>query len=149
MRFRGKGSRRHTAAGPLPVGRSGEPAARAAAGPSLAAEPDRMPAPTPRQQAGYLRRLLRRREIEVIDPSSGRAVPVLIELQADVIRLLPMLESPKAEPPVVDVPLSDDALRWANLLARLRGALPLAQAEELVSAVEAEVKSAPPADPSA
>ena len=101
-----------------------------------------MSAPTTRQQAGYLRRLLRRREIEVVDPSTGRAVPVLVELQSDVIRLLPMFESPKSDPPVVDLALSDDALRWANLLARLRGVLPLAQAVELVSAVEAEAKAA-------
>lgn len=106
-----------------------------------------MSSPTPRQQAGYLRRLLRRREIEILDPSTGRAVPVLVELQSDVIRLIPMLESPKSDPPVVDLALSDEALRWANLLARLRGALSLVQAEELVSAVESELPTAPPADP--
>src|SRR5262249_59478650 len=103
---------------------------------------EHMPPPTRRQQDGDLRRLLRGGEIEDVDPSTGRAVPVLIELQSDVIRLLPMFESPKGDPPVVDLALSDDALRWANLLARLRGALPLAQAEELVSAVEAEVQAA-------
>lgn|SRR5262245_32580842 len=143
MRFRAEGSPLHTVADRLPVAGPAEPAERAARGPSLAPERERMSTPTPRQQAGYLRRLLRRREIEVVDPSTGRAVPVLIELQSDVIRLLPMFESPKGDPPVVDLALSDDALRWANLLARLRGALPLAQAEELVSAVEAEVKAAP------
>ncbi len=108
-----------------------------------------MSTPTPRQQAGYLRRLLRRGEIEIIDPSSGRAVPVLVELQADVIRLVPMFESPKGETPVVDVPLSDEAARWGTVLARLRGALPLAQAEELVAAVEVEAKAAPGGEPSA
>lgn len=108
-----------------------------------------MSTPTPRQQAGYLRRLLRRGEIEIVDPSSGRTVPVLVELQADVIRLVPMFESPKGETPVVDVPLSDEAARWGTVLARLRGALPLAQAEELVAAVEVEAKAAPGGEPSA
>lgn len=149
MRFRGEGSGVPTVAGPLPAEGHADAAARAAAGPSLAHVPERMSSPTPRQQAGYLRRLLRRREIEVIDPSDGRAVPVLVELVADVIRLVPMFESPKSEAPVVDPPLDDEALRWASLLTRLRGALPLAQAEELIAAVEAEAKAAPPADPSA
>ena len=147
MRFRGEGSGVPTIAGALPAESRAEGAAPAATGPSLAQLPERMSSPTPRQQAGYLRRLLRRREIEVIDPSNGRAVPVLVELMADVIRLVPMFESPKSEAPVVDVPLDDDALRWASVLARLRGALPLAQAEELAAAVEAETKSRP-VDPS-
>ena len=137
----------------MPVELRAEPAAErtapAAPGPSLAVEPACMSTPTPRQQAGYLRRLLRRGEIEIIDPSSGRAVPVLVELQADVIRLVPMFESPKGETPIVDVPLSDEAARWATVLARLRGALPLAQAEELVAAVEVEAEAAPTDDPSA
>ena len=146
MRFRGEGSPFHTAADPLPLGGAADAGARAAPGPSFAPERERMSSPTLRQQAGYLRRLLRRREIEIVDPATGRPVPVLVELQSDVIRLLPMLESPKSEPPVVDLSLSDEALRWANLLARLRVLLPIAQAEELVSAVEAEAKAAPPSD---
>jgi hypothetical protein len=149
MRFRGEGSGVPTVAGELRTGPAAERAAPAAPGPSLALEPARMSTPTPRQQAGYLRRLLRRGEIEIIDPSSGRAVPVLVELQAEVIRLVPMFESPKGETPIVDLPLSDEAARWGTVFARLRGALPLAQAEELVSAVEAESMAAPPDDPSA
>jgi hypothetical protein len=149
MRFRDKGSGVPTVADPLPVEGRADGAAHAAPGPSLAQAPERMSTPTPRQQAGYLRRLLRRREIEVIDASNGRAVPVLVELVADVIRLVPMFESPKSEPPVVDLALDDEALRWASVLTRLRGALPLAQADELAAAVEAETKSAPPTDPTA
>jgi hypothetical protein len=149
MRFRDKGSGVPRIAGSLPAEGRAEGAARAAGGPSLAHVPERMSSPTPRQQAGYLRRLLRRREIEVIDPSSGRSVPVLVELIADVIRLVPMFESPKAEMPVVDLPLDDEALRWAGVLARLRAVLPLASAEELAAAVEAEANATPPTDPSA
>src|SRR5512144_2464955 len=149
MRFRGEGSGIHTVAGELRAEPSAERAAAAAPGPSLALEPGRMSTPTPRQQAGYLRRLLRRGEIEIIDPSTGRAVPVLVELQGDVIRLVPMFESPKGETPIVDLPLSDDAARWATVFARLRGALPLAQAEELAAAVEAETKAAPSDEPTA
>jgi len=145
MRFRREGSPLPTVAGKLPPQPDAAPAAPAAPGPSLAHDAGRMSTPTPRQQAGYLRRLLRRREIEVIDPSTGRAVPVLVELAADVIRLLPMLESPKGEAPAVELSLSDEALRWAGVLARLRGALSLVQAEELAAAVEAETKPQPDA----
>jgi hypothetical protein len=90
--------------------------------------------PTPRQQAGYLRRLLRRGEIEVTDPRTGRALPVVVELCGEVIRLVPL--SPEDEV-VEDLP--EESLRWAALIARLRRALPLEEAEALVDAVEAEV----------
>jgi hypothetical protein len=149
MRFRGKGSGIPTVAGELRAEPSADRSAPTAPGPSLALEPSRMSTPTPRQQAGYLRRLLRRGEIEIIDPSTGRSLPVLVELQADVIRVVPMFESPKGETPIVDLALSDEAARWATVLARLRGALPLAQAEELAAAVEAESKAAPHDDPPA
>jgi hypothetical protein len=92
-----------------------------------------MTGPTPRQQAGYLRRLLRRGEILVLDPRSGRPVPVIIELHGEVIHLVPMPESKDGE-----IPLSEDALRWAGVLARLRRALELDDAEDLIDAVEAE-----------
>jgi hypothetical protein len=100
-----------------------------------------MSTPSPRQQAGYLRRLIRRGEIEVLDPNTGRPTSVLVELQGEVIRLVPLLESLKAETPVVieDLELDSDTLRWASVMARLRAALTLAQAEELVGAVEAEI----------
>ena len=90
--------------------------------------------PTPRQQAGYLRRLLRRGEIEVTDPRTGRALPVVVELCGEVIRLVPL----SAEDEVVE-DLPEESLRWAALIARLRRALPLEEAEALVDAVEAEV----------
>jgi hypothetical protein len=92
-----------------------------------------MTGPTPRQQAGYLRRLLRRGEILVLDPRSGRPLPVIVELHGEVIHLLPMAESKDGE-----IPLSEDALRWAGVLARLRRALEVDAAEDLVDAVEAE-----------
>jgi hypothetical protein len=89
--------------------------------------------PTPRQQAGYLRRLLRRGEIEIADPRSGRALPVVVELCGEVIRLVPV---PPEDDAVEDVP--DEALRWAALFSRLRRALSLDEAEALADAVEAE-----------
>ena len=92
-----------------------------------------MTGPTPRQQAGYLRRLLRRGEIIVLDPRSGRPLPVIVELHGEAIHLIPMPESKDS-----DIPLSEDALRWAGVLARLRRALDLEAAEDLVDAVEAE-----------
>ena len=92
-----------------------------------------MTGPTPRQQAGYLRRLLRRGEILVLDPRTGRPLPVIVELHGEVIHLLPMAESKDGE-----IPLSEDALRWAGVLARLRRALEADAAEDLVDAVEAE-----------
>ena len=89
--------------------------------------------PTPRQQAGYLRRLLRRGEIEVADPRTGEAVPVMVELCGDLIRLVPI---PDDDSGATEIP--QDALRWAGVLARLRSALSLDAAEELAEAVEAE-----------
>jgi len=95
-----------------------------------------MTGPTPRQQAGYLRRLLRRGEIEVCDPRTGRALPVLVELCGDSIRLVPV---PPAGDGVDEIPL--DALRWASVMARLRRTLSLDDAEALIEAVEAETAS--------
>lgn len=100
-----------------------------------------MTEPTPRQQAGYLRRLLRRGEIEVVDPRSGRALPVIVELHGEVIRLVPI---PEAEHGLSQIP--EDALRWAGVLARLRRALALEDAEDLADAVEAEAQRKPPGD---
>jgi len=90
--------------------------------------------PTPRQQAGYLRRLLRRGEIEVSDPHTGRALPVLVELCGEVIRLVPIAPEDDA---IQDLP--EDALRWAAVIARLRRVLPLEEAEALADAVEAKL----------
>lgn len=106
-----------------------------------------MSAPTPRQQAGYLRRLIRRGEIEVVDPSTGRAIPAMIELHADVIRIVPMLESPKADVQIADIAFSDDAAAFAAVVARLRRALTLEQIEEIAAAVEAEANRAGHIDP--
>jgi len=97
-----------------------------------------MTGPTPRQQAGYLRRLLRRAEIEVLDPRSGRVLPVIVELQGEVIRLVPI-----AEPEGQEAQVPQDALRWAGVLARLRRALTLDAAEDLADAVEAEASRKP------
>jgi hypothetical protein len=100
-----------------------------------------MTEPTPRQQAGYLRRLLRRGEIEIVDPRTGRALPVIVELHGEVIRLVPI---PEAEHALSQIP--EDALRWAGVMARLRRALALDDAEDLADAVEAESKSKPSGD---
>lgn len=100
-----------------------------------------MTGPTPRQQAGYLRRLLRRGEVVVRDVRSGRALPVIVELQGDVISLLPI---PEAADPAGAVP--QDALRWAGVMSRLRRALALEDAEDLVDAVEAEAGRKPLGD---
>jgi hypothetical protein len=86
--------------------------------------------PTPRQQAGYLRRLLRRGAIAVIDPHSGAVLPTAVEIEGDVIQLLPTRGVSAANDPA--------AQRWELVLERLRKALTLAEAEELVSAVEDE-----------
>jgi hypothetical protein len=106
-----------------------------------------MSGPTPRQQAGYLRRLLRRGEIEVVEPSSGRPIAAMIELHADVIRIVPMLESPKVEVGVSESPFSEDAAAFAAIVARLRRVLSLEQIEEIASAVEAEAGRAGEIDP--
>lgn len=93
-----------------------------------------MVGPTPRQQAGYLRRLLRRGEIEVADPRTGRAQPVVVELCGDVIRLLPIPPGDDAEQEI-----SQDTLRWAGVIARLRRALRVEDAEDLAEAVELQM----------
>jgi len=97
-----------------------------------------MTGPTPRQQAGYLRRLLRRGEIRVLDPKTGRPLPVMIELHGDVIQLIPLAESREQ-----DGEAPDAALRWAGVLARLRRALALEDAESLADAVESETAGKP------
>jgi hypothetical protein len=106
-----------------------------------------MPSPTPRQQAGYLRRLMRRGEIELIDPATGRAAPAMIEIHGDVIRIVPMFESPKVEVGVTDVPFADDGPAFASVVARLRNALTLEQLEEFAAAVETEAGRARDIDP--
>lgn len=95
--------------------------------------------PTLRQQAGYLRRLLRRGAIVVIDPQSGAPVPTAVEIDADVIQLLPSRGISAGTDPA--------SLGWALVLERLRKNLTLAEAEELAGAVEAEQSRAaqPPA----
>jgi hypothetical protein len=106
-----------------------------------------MSAPSTRQQAGYLRRLMRRGEIEIIDPATGRAVSAAVELRTDVIRIVPMLESPKAEVAVSELPFTDDAAAFAAVVARLRRALTLEQIEEIAAAVETELARAGEIDP--
>ena len=76
--------------------------------------------------------MLRRGEIRVIDPATGRRVPALVELRDPVIRLIPLLESQE------DAPLSRELLRWSAIQARLRKCMTLADAEVLLAAVEVE-----------
>jgi len=100
-----------------------------------------MTGPTPRQQAGYLRRLLRRGEVVVLDPRSGHPLPVIVELHGDAIQLVPIAQAHDQ-----DDPIQQDALRWAGLLARLRRTLALEDAEDLADAVEAEAGRKSPGD---
>jgi hypothetical protein len=95
-----------------------------------------MSEPTPRQQAGYLRRLLRRGVLQVIDPRTGEPLPTNVELDGPMIRLVPVLEP---FPAAIDV----EQARWSELLDRLRKRLTLAETEALVTAVEAELQSPP------
>lgn len=90
-----------------------------------------MTEPTPRQQAAYLRRLLRRGEVRVIDPRSGAPLPTSVELEGDVVQLLPALGS---APDSADPEQSG----WSLVLERLRKTMSLAEAEELACAVETE-----------
>jgi len=87
-----------------------------------------MEGPTPRQQAGYLRRLLRRGDLQVIDPRSGAPLPASVEVDGPLVRLMPALAS-----------AGPTEQGWSELLDRLRKAVSLQEAEELVRAVEAEL----------
>ena len=93
-----------------------------------------MTEPSPRQQAGYIKRLLRRGEIEIVDPSSGRPVPALVSLSGRKIRIIPsperLFESAGTE--------GGDDSRWQLLFGRLRESVTLEEAEELIRAVEYE-----------
>ena len=92
-----------------------------------------MQGPTPRQQAGYLRRLLRRGALEILDPSSYQPLPVTVELHGQVVRILPLLRGRTeraALPPLEQ--------RWNQVMRRMRSALTLEEAEELAAAVEIE-----------
>ena len=98
-----------------------------------------MTGPTPRQQAGYLKRLLRRGEIEIVDSSSGRSVPASVSLSGRTIRIIPspnrLFEGAKPE--------GGDDTRWQLLLGRLRESATLEEAEELIRAVEYEGQRKP------
>ncbi len=93
-----------------------------------------MTGPSPRQQAGYIKRLLRRGELEVIDPISGRSVAALVSLMGRTIRIIPspehLFDGSKSD--------ADDKDRWSVMLGRLRDSLTLEEAEELLRAVEYE-----------
>jgi hypothetical protein len=93
-----------------------------------------MNGPTPRQQAGYLKRLLRRGEIEIVDPLSGRAVPVLVSLHGRTIRLTP---SPERLFETVKPDVEDES-GWHLLFERIRQSVTLEEARELVQAIEHE-----------
>lgn len=94
-----------------------------------------MDAPTPRQQAGYLRRLLRRGEIEVLDPHTGCRTEAMVEVCDRHIRLLP-LPAEAAGREAANLPA--DEHRWRDIERRLRASLDLEAAEELVRAIELE-----------
>lgn len=93
-----------------------------------------MTEPSPRQQAGYLKRLLRRGEIEIVDSSSGRPVSALVSLSGRTIRITPsperLFESTTTE--------GGDESRWQLLLGQLRESVTLEEAEELIRAVHYE-----------
>lgn len=93
-----------------------------------------MNGPTPRQQAGYLKRLLRRGEIEIVDPLSGRAVPALVSFYGRTIRITPsperLFESLKFD--------AENESQWDLLFERLRRSVTLEEAQELVRAIEHE-----------
>ena len=93
-----------------------------------------MNSPTPRQQAGYLRRLLRRGELRVIDPATGHRVPALVEVRRKLIYLMPVLDM--AERP--DASQSAEVQRWSAIHGRLRDCMSLDEAEELLEAIELE-----------
>lgn len=93
-----------------------------------------MNGPTPRQQAGYLKRLLRRGEIEIVDPLSGRAVPALVSFYGRTIRITPSPER-LFESLGSDV---EDERRWNLLFEQLRRSVTLEEAQELVRAIEQE-----------
>jgi hypothetical protein len=90
-----------------------------------------MSEPTPRQLAGFLRRLLRRGAVLVIDPRSRTAVPASVELDGEQIHVLPLLGA-------LSCSSDPEEQRWAAVLERLRKAMSPGEAEELASAVEAE-----------
>jgi hypothetical protein len=92
-----------------------------------------MQGPTPRQQAGYLRRLLRRGEIQVIDPVSSRVLPTIVELADGIVRIVPALRRG-----ALGEATAANEQRWLHLLRRLRERISLEEAEELVEAVEIE-----------
>jgi hypothetical protein len=87
--------------------------------------------PTPRQNASYLRRLLQRGEIEVVDPATYQPLPAMIEVRGSRVLLLPF------GPDTSDAPTAEER-EWSYLLERLRKAIDLEEAGELVRAVEIE-----------
>jgi hypothetical protein len=87
--------------------------------------------PTPRQNASYLRRLLQRGEIEVVDPATYQTIPTMIEVRGSRVLLMPFAPDASAAP-------SAEECEWARLLERLRKAVALEDAEALVRAVEIE-----------
>ena len=93
-----------------------------------------MTGPSPRQHAVFLKRLLRRGEIEIVDPSSGRPVPALVSLSGRTIRIIPsperLFNTARTE--------GRHESRWQLLFARLRESVTLEEAEELIRAVEYE-----------
>jgi hypothetical protein len=98
-----------------------------------------MTEPTSRQKAGYLRRLLRRGEIVVIDPRSGAPLATAVELVGEVVQLLPALGAPLGGDP--------EQAGWSLVLERLRKTVSLAEAEELAGAVETERARADQGEP--
>jgi hypothetical protein len=96
-----------------------------------------MNGPTPRQQAGYLRRLLRRGELQLLDPRTRRPLAVAVELREDVIALVPALE-PLDAAACAGTCAGEEQRRWGAVLAGLRALLEIGEAEELLAAIELE-----------
>ena len=92
-----------------------------------------MRGPTPRQQAGYISRLLRRGEIELIDPRTGRPAAASVELRNGTILLA--LRSDPAE--ILGAQLGEEE-RWSRVFQRLRAHLSVEEVEALSEAVEIE-----------
>ncbi len=92
-----------------------------------------MISPTPRQQAGYLRRLVRRGELQIVDPKTGHPVQALIEIDGDTVRLTPVI--PRQ---ISDLEEMRSSSGWNALMERLRATTSFEEAEEIICAVEFE-----------
>ena len=102
-----------------------------------------MPSPTPSQQAAYLRRLLRRGELEILDPATGQPQAALVGVVGGTIQLVPTArfdtdaEARAVKDPEWERPQAVQQ-RWLWILHQLRATLAVEEAEALVRAVLSE-----------